>query len=233
MVSRVRRISLAFHDSPSLSGARLWVEPAAKTGPIRQTVTTAQNSARRKNLPATKPGHSVKPGSRGQTHIKPTEIKTLDTGGRKLLRREIQEGTNFGGKPGSPTVRPSTSLDLSKTVSVTGRKVNHSSRAGDKVNSRSVDFSPHESFTTIQCHVGTKVPTTQVGHPTRYADAIGEHLHVTGQPATGKPRKTQESRSRPGRLRRTSRRRPRTGCGANRAARRRPQPLRPVSSPRS
>jgi hypothetical protein len=51
MVSRVRRISDFFHDSRSSSGAHLWVEPAAKTEPVRQTVPMAQNTARRLDLP--------------------------------------------------------------------------------------------------------------------------------------------------------------------------------------
>src|SRR5665213_1117740 len=75
MVSRVRRISRGFHDYRSSRGARLWVERAAKSRRVGQTVPTGQTTAHRKNLPATFRTQLLRI-YRGQTHIKPTEFKT-------------------------------------------------------------------------------------------------------------------------------------------------------------
>jgi len=48
---------------------------------------------------------------RGQTHIKPVEIKTQTPAAGKPCVGKCRRDEN-GGQPGSPTVRPSTSLDL-------------------------------------------------------------------------------------------------------------------------
>jgi hypothetical protein len=125
MVSRVRRISLVFQNSRSSNGARLWVERAAKTRSVRQTLPAAQFTTRRKDLPAKISGHSSyttstnRPTSnpwKSNTDNRPQEGPASGRTGRNEIRRE----------PGSPTDRPPTSPDLLKTVTAATWKVNHS-----------------------------------------------------------------------------------------------------------
>src|SRR5436190_2335096 len=105
MVSRVRRISYFFQASRSSSGAHLWVEPAAKNEPIGQTVPTAQNTARRFNLPETGTGRSFDEIPAGRPTSNPRKSKPRHR--RQAMPASANTGgTKLGGEPGSPTDRP-------------------------------------------------------------------------------------------------------------------------------